>query len=308
MLQATLMADLVNTFCWSISARGDFEECPRRRYWSKYAMWNGWQAAAPALARTAYRLSKMENRFSLQGRAVERAVTWALGEARAGRTVTVGEAYEAAARPFLNACWSESKKKLYLARPKQCCCLHEHYYPAHHHTPEPEMTARMMERVKAALGHFLSSVLPRLAEIAPDQELPVARAGAGDPESFEFEAVKVYAIPDFVWRRGESVQIHDWKAGRPQAAHGDQMRVYGLWAHTKYRVPAEAIAVHLEYLAAGETRSATLTGADLEQARVLIRESVADMAGYLVQADLRRNQPLPKEDWELSAAHLDVSR
>ncbi len=211
-------------------------------------------------------------------------MTWALGEARAGRTVTVGEAYEAAARPFLNACWSESKKKLYLARPKQCCCLHEHYYPAHHQTPEPEMVARM---IPAA---FFSSA-----------------EWAGDPESFEFEAVKVYAIPDFVWRRGESVQIHDWKAGRPKTVHGDQMRVYGLWAHTKYRVPAEAIAVHLEYLAAGETRSAALTGADLEQARVLIRESVADMAGYLVQADLRRNQPLPKEDWELSA-DIEVCR
>ena len=47
------MAELINTFSWSISARADFEECPRRRYLAKYAMWGGWNADAPELARAA---------------------------------------------------------------------------------------------------------------------------------------------------------------------------------------------------------------------------------------------------------------
>ena len=98
------MADLINTFSWSISARADFEECPRRRYLAKYAMWGGWKADAPDLARAAYRLGKMENRFTLQGNAVERAVMWAFRQAQAGQSVTVAQAYETAVKPYLNQC------------------------------------------------------------------------------------------------------------------------------------------------------------------------------------------------------------
>ena len=37
-------------------------------------MWGGWKTDASDLTRAAYRLGKMENRFTLQGNAVERAV------------------------------------------------------------------------------------------------------------------------------------------------------------------------------------------------------------------------------------------
>ncbi len=295
------MADLVNMFSWSISAREDFEECPRRRFWSKYAMWNGWNPAAAPLTRTAYRLGKMDNRFSLQGRAVETAVLWALRQVRAGQAVTADQAYEAAARPLLNLCWTESRQKRYLAQPKQCCCLHEHYYPGHHRTPEPEMIAHMAVLIKTCLAHFIANVLPRLQDVKPEEEIPVAPGGRGDPESFLFEEIKVYAIPDYVYRRDGILHIHDWKAGQPKPAHQDQVRLYGLWAHTKHAAAPGAIHGHLEYLAVGLSQGMILAEPDLEQARALVRQSVAAMAEYLVNGDLRKNQPLPKEDWELSA-------
>jgi len=301
------MADLINTFSWSISAREDFEECPRRRYWAKYAMWNGWKADAPDLARAAYRLGKMENRFTLQGNAVERAVMWAFRQTQAGQAVTATQAYETAAKPYLNQCWSESKKKLWQANPKKHCCLHEHYYPKHHHTPEADMTARMIEQIKRCLAFFIEQVLPRLGSVRPEQEVAIAHADGGDPESFLFESIKVYAIPDYAYRSEDLLHIHDWKAGGEKPAHRDQMAIYGLWAHTKHALPPERIQVHLEYLAKGATQSMALTAHDLEHARGLIRESVAAMAEYLVAGDIRRNQPLPKEDWEL-CADLDTCR
>jgi hypothetical protein len=301
------MADLINTFSWSISARADFEECPRRRYLAKYAMWGGWKADAPDLARAAYRLGKMENRFTLQGNAVERAVMWALRQTQAGQPIKVDQAYEAVVKPYLNQCWSESKKKLWQANPKKHCCLHEHYYPAHHHTPESEMTARMIEQIKRCLSNFFELVLPRLGSVRPEQEVAIAHADGGDPESFPFESVKVYAIPDYAYRQEDLLHIHDWKAGSEKPAHRDQMTIYGLWAHTKHALPPERIQVHLEYLSKGATQSMALTGQDLEYARGLIRASVAAMAEYLVAGDVRSNQPLPQEDWELSA-DLDTCR
>ncbi|MFH1969040.1 MAG: PD-(D/E)XK nuclease family protein [Verrucomicrobiota bacterium] len=301
------MADLINTFSWSISARADFEECPRRRYLAKYAMWGGWKANAPDLARAAYRLGKMENRFTLQGNAVERAVMWAFRQAQAGKPVTADQAYETVVKPYLNQCWSESKKKLWQANPKKHCCLHEHYYPAHHRTPEADMTARMIEQIKRCLANCMEQVLPRLGSVRPEQEIAIAHTDGGDPESFLFESIKVYAIPDYAYRQEDLLHIHDWKAGSEKPAHRDQMTIYGLWAHIKHALPPERIQVHLEYLSKGATQSMALSGHDLENARGLIRESVAAMAEYLVAGDIRRNQPLPQEDWELSA-DLDTCR
>lgn len=301
------MTELVNTFSWSISARDDFEECPRRRYWAKYAMWGGWKKEAGQLARTAYRLGKMENRFSLQGNAVERAVFQALRQFQSGLTPDIEKVYEAVAKPFLNQSWSDSRKKLWQLNPKQHCCLHEHYYPAHHQTPEPEMTARMIAVIKIALGYFIEKVLPRLAQIKPENEVAVAHAGAGDPESFDCEGIKVYAIPDYVYRLNDRLHIHDWKAGNPRAAHKEQMLIYGLWAHTRLGCAPETIDMHLEYLARGATENMAFAADDPERARALVRESAGAMAEYLVAGDMRRNEPLPKEDWEL-CAETDVCR
>ncbi len=295
------MSELANIFSWSISARDDFAECRRRRYWSKYAMWNGWKAEAPALSRRAYRLGKMENRFTLQGNAVERAVMWALRRRQEGRTVSADEAYQAAARPYLNQRWSESKNKLWQTNPKKYCCLHEHYYVELHREPAEGMTARMIGQVRLCLANFLEKVLPGLGGVRPEQELPIGTLETGDPESFRLDDVKVYAIPDYAYRADNRLHVHDWKAGAPRPAHREQMAVYGLWANRKHRLPAEQIQVHLEYLAQGHTVSAGLKEEDLEYARTLVVESVAEMAEYLEGGDLRRNAPLPKEDWEMSA-------
>ncbi len=295
------MPELQNTFSWSVSAREDFTQCPRRRYWAKYAMWNGWQASAAPWQRAAYRLSKMENRFTIQGNAVERGVMWLLAETRAGRTRSVEETYTEIARPYLNRCWSESKNRLWQSNPKRHCCLHEHYYPEHHRTPEPEMTARMAETIKTCLEHFRAELLPRLMKIEPAAEVPIATMGTGDPESFMLDEIKIYAIPDYVCRAGEVLEIYDWKSGAARAAHNDQMAIYGLWAHRKHRQPPENIIVHLEYLAAGKSLQTRLGAADIEKTVQLIRQSTAEMAEYLEGGDLRRNVPLPRADWEMSA-------
>ncbi len=295
------MAELINIFSWSISARADFVECRRRRYWAKYAMWNGWKEQATKLQRTAYRLCKMDNRFTLQGNAVEQAVMWALHERRAGRTVTTDEAYDSVAKPYLNRCWSESRKKDWQSNPKKYCCLHEHYYTALYHDSEKEMTTQIISRIKQCIGHFLEKILPGLADIRPEQEIPIATVSTGDPESFRLDDVKIYAIPDYAYRGDNRLHIHDWKSGHPKPAHRDQMAIYGLWANRKHRIPADQIQIHLEYLLSGQTISVELKDEDMACARQLVTESVVEMAEYLEHGDIRKNTPLPQGDWELSA-------
>ena len=295
------MADLVNAFSWSVSAAEDFEECRRRRYWAKYGMWNGWKDTAPPLARTAYRLAKMQNRFSLLGDAAERGVMWALRERQAGREVTAESAYAAAVRPHLNECWRQSREGLWKKDPKKFCCLLEHYYGAVTPENQKDMVDYITGQARVCLANFIEKVLPALAGVKREDEVEIGRIGRGEPESFELAGIRIYAIPDYAYWQSGTLRIHDWKAGKPREKHAAQMTVYGLWANVKKGVEAGRVQVSLEYLASGVTESRTIAETDLEEAKAGIASSVADMAEYLVAGDVQRNEPMPKEEWELAA-------
>ena len=88
------MAQLINTFSWSFSAAADFDECRRRRFWSKYAMWGGWAKSAPAISQKAYMLNKMDNRYSIMGKAVEDSIMWILRQNQNGKICSAQDAYE----------------------------------------------------------------------------------------------------------------------------------------------------------------------------------------------------------------------
>ena len=122
------MGQLKNTFSWSFSASEDFEQCRRRRYWSKYGMWGGWARNASPEQKAAYRLNKMDNRWGLMGQAAENAIMWVLKQHQAGKIVSVDDAWKTVARPFMTKKWNESLEGGWRTAPKQFCCMREHYY------------------------------------------------------------------------------------------------------------------------------------------------------------------------------------
>jgi CRISPR/Cas system-associated exonuclease Cas4 (RecB family) len=295
------MAELENLFSWSHSAAKDFEECRRRRYWDKYGKWGGWNRNASPVQRTAYRLSKISNRYQLMGDAVEKAVMWMLHENQAGRARTADEAFEAISRPLLRSKWDESTNGHWKANPK-LCCLHEHYYPDFHAgQTDRDRIVQIGGLVKDCLRNFQDKFFPRFASIRFADEVEIASVQGGLPEFFELDGKRVYAIPDYVHRDGPIWHIHDWKAGKPRPEHIKQICVYALWAQIKHQIPAERVRLHLEYLQIGETQDVPVTEADLETVRDDIRAGISDMAEYLVDADTAANRPVPIEEWELAA-------
>ena len=302
------MGELKNTFSWSFSASKDFETCPRRRYLAKYRMWNGWNAQAEAESQAAYRLTKMDSRHTVKGVAVEDAVMWVLQRHQAGQTVTMDEAYETIARPLLNGAWQDSKHQRWKQNAKKFTCLHEHYYPQFLPESQAEWPKRVAMDVKTCISNFITAVLPRIKDVRPDQEIPIRTVKMGDPESFEFDGVKVYAIPDYVYRDGDTLHIIDWKSGRPMESHASQIAVYGLWAGVQHGIPPRQIETHLEYLMSGQTASARLGDEDVAEISQLIRSSVADMTEYLENADRERNVPVSKDEWDMAADMSVCSR
>jgi len=180
--------------------------------------------------------------------------------------------------------------------------LHEHYYPDFTSKSDRELVIETADVVKRCIEKFIELILPRFEGVRPDQEVPIALVGSGgDPEHFFLDDIKVYAIPDYVYREGQVWCIHDWKSGKPREEHAKQLGVYALWAHIKHHVPAEQIRVSIEYLQTGECLSSGITEAELEATRAEIRASAEEMAEYLEDHDLVRNHPLPQDEWELAA-------
>ncbi len=294
------MGELKNTFSWSFSAAEDFEQCRRRRYWSKYGMWGGWARNALPEQKTAYRLNKMDNRWGLMGQAAENAIMWVLKQHQQSVPVDAKAGWEKVARPFLTRKWSESNEGNWRNSPKRFCCLREHYYK----TMEDENAAKrqIAAQVQHCIDNFIDKVLPRIGEIKPAQEFHIATPEqGGDVEHFVYEGVKIYSIPDYAYRIGDEVHIHDWKAGKIKAdQHRLQLSLYALWAIVKHGAKLENIFLYVEYLNEGQVMPFQLTEADLEETKALMSESVGEMTEYLVDCDREKNEPLPKEEWELT--------
>jgi len=298
----------MNTFSWSFSAAEDFEACRRRRYWSKYGMWGGWANNATPEQRTAYRLCKMDNRWGLMGQAAENAIMWVLKQHQQGNPVDADAAWNTIARPFLTRKWNESNEGKWRNSPKQYCCLREHYYKTME--DENEAKRQVAAQVQNCITNFVNKVLPRIREISPSQEFQIATPEqGGDVENFIYEGVKIYSIPDYAYRIGDEVHIHDWKAGRIKAdQHRLQLSLYALWAIVKHGAKLENIFLYVEYLNEGQVLPFQLTAEALEETKALMSDSVGEMSEYLVDCDRAKNEPLPMEEWELTLDPVNCSQ
>ncbi len=294
------MGELKNTFSWSFSAAEDFEQCRRRRYWSKYAMWGGWARNASQEQKTAYRLCKMDNRWGLMGQAAENAIMWVLRQHQQGIPVDADAAWKSVARPFLGQKWKESLEGNWRTAPKRFCCLRGHYYKTIE--DDNEAKRQIAAQVQNCITNFIDKVLPRIGKISPSQEFQIATPEqGGDVEHFIYEGVKIYSIPDYAYKLGDEVHIHDWKAGKIKTKqHRLQLSLYALWAIVKHGAKLENIFLYVEYLNEGQVFPFQISEEELEQTKVLMSDSVGEMTEYLVDHDRTTNTPLPKEEWELT--------
>jgi CRISPR/Cas system-associated exonuclease Cas4 (RecB family) len=294
------MGQLKNTFSWSFSASEDFEACRRRRYWSKYGMWGGWGRNATAEQKIAYRLCKMDNRWGLMGQAAENAIMWVLRQHQQGNSVDADTAWKSIARPFLGRKWKESLEGNWRNSPKRFCCLRGHYYKTLEN--DNEAKRQIAAQVQHCIENFIEKVLPRISTIQPQQEFNIATPElGGDVEHFFYEGVKVYSIPDYAYKIGDEVHIHDWKAGKIKAEqHRQQLSLYALWAMVKHGATLDKIFLYVEYLNEGQVLPFQISAEEMQTTQTLMSDSVGEMTEYLVDHDREKNEPIPKEEWELT--------
>ena len=265
-------------------------------------MWGGWERSATAEQKAAYRLGKMDNQWGLMGQAAELAIMWILRQKQQNKPVHSDEAWNTVARPFLTKNWTESQEGKWQTQPKKYCCLREHYYHVFSNKDEENTAKRKIaQQVQTCISNFTQTVLPRIQNIKPIDELPIALPEAGgDVEHFIYEGVKVYAIPDYAYRHDGKIFIHDWKAGKIKEQHKMQLLLYALWAQEKHQGKLSDLLLFVEYLNENSVLPLEPTPEDMENLIARMSNSVAEMSEYLEDCDREKNIPLPKEEWELA--------
>lgn len=291
------MGELKHIFSWSFSSAESFDQCRRKYFWKKYGGWNGWKSSSSEETKKAYLLGKMQNKWSLIGTAAEDAVMWMLREHQAGNKVTCDQAWDFV-RPDLTKKWNESSNKEWLQNPKKFF-LREHYYEKK--VDDNKIKKEIAAAIKNCIKIFKETVLPRLSKLDLSQEISVASKD-GDVEHFFYEGVKIYAIPDYAYKIGNQIHIHDWKSGKMKVdQHKLQLSIYTLWAIIKYDAEIENIFLYIEYLKEGKVFPFQIDKVDLEITKNIIEESIGEMSEYLVDFDRDENIPIPKEEWELTS-------
>lgn len=291
------MPDLKNTFCWSFSQAKDFAACRRRHYWNRYGFWGGWDAQASEQARTAYRLKRMSNKWSLIGDAVDETVQEVVERASVGAKVSLDAAREKAAKKLRDA-WMAHQTGKWRSNPKRYTCIRELYYneiPLEPSADRDAWVASVKERTDISLRNFFLHVLPRLEGVRGTDIVPIAQVSQGDPEHFHLGQIKVYAIPDHAYYRDGAMYIHDWKTGVRRDEHERQIAVYGVWAQKKHAQSADDITLQVEYLQSGETRDVLYNMRVGQTTSDYILSSVREMRVYLENEDIVENAPKPIE-------------
>jgi hypothetical protein len=288
---------ITNDFTWSKSRHEKFNECARAYYYHYYGSWNGWLPEANHAVKELWILKKLSNRFTWAGKTVHDTIGSALRAMRAGRELDP-EFYIQRAHLRMRQEWKDSSAKNYwtLEGRRYFAGLVEHEYSE---PIEREVWATNWKNVEQALRWFFASPwLARARALKPDQWIEVDE-NRPDETCFPLDGVKVFAIPDFVYRddEGRAVLV-DWKTGHARDGYDDQVLGYALYLSLRYGFSPERISATLVYLNDGIEKTVQIDAAALERFKATARESIGRMKAML--SDPAKNVPRPIEAFAMT--------
>lgn len=273
-----------NDFSWSKSRHEKFSECLRAYYFHYYFSWGGWEAGAPPGAAEAWRLKKLTNRYAWIGTVVHDAIRDVLLNLQAGREVTLRATLDTA-RARMRAEFRSSRDLAHrTARGRRIFSgLVEHEYGEP--VEDAEWRAGWEQAAEALTWFFEESGWITLARgLRPEQWIEVDQGLEGG--TFQLEGVKVFAIPDFVYRAdGGHLVVVDWKTGKGRGGYDTQVLGYALYLSHRYGVDVTSVEAKLVYLNGGEEVSVRVDSEAIASFEKHFQESVSGMRALLRDVD-----------------------
>ena len=277
---------------WSHSRRRTFQECPRKYFYHYYESNASREPDASETSVLAYRLKNLTSLGLEVGAALHEAASTAIDQARSGVPVPTVEELYAQARKRLNKAWADSKdRQSWWRSPKWRRMFHEFYYDT---GIGEDRIASAKEQLMACLANLLDSVSYREALASPRVEI----RNVEEFVTFDIDGIDIHAVPDLIYRRGDNVWlVVDWKSGKRQDDNAEQALVYALFVRQRYEVSASDVRVRVEQLATGDFDDYQFTDDDLDGCVETIRDSIAAMKTYLIDAGL--NTPVARDGFPL---------
>jgi hypothetical protein len=276
---------LKNEFSWSKSRHERFAECRRAYFYTYYASWGGWEAAAGSPVRELYVLKKLSSRWQWAGSLVHGTLKQMLRAARATGNFWPMEKTLDRTRARARSEWAWSREKSYWREPSQIVGLVEHEYGEV--VPDPEWKRLYEEVVEGSLRAFYASpILEELRRVPGERWLSV-----DELDSWDFEGTKIWVAVDFAYRDADGrVHVLDWKTGKERGVDHTQVGIYALYAQRKWDVAAEEVRGGLAYLVAngapaGEVVPVAADPAALESCKATMRASIGAMRTLLAEPD-----------------------
>lgn len=279
---------------WSSSRRSTFKECLRKYYYNYYLAHNGWKDDAPDESQQAYRLKNLSGIHLLLGSAVHEAAEDCLKMLSEKGVFPDEDTLKNIVRNILNKGFIESRDKrtLWMNQPKKYCMLHEFYY-------DGELTEGTIKKIKDKMKKVVGNILKSFTMKEIKNECRDTIKSIEKMDTFEFHKTPVYAIPDLVYENpdGKWVVV-DWKTGKEDDSHLNQINVYCLYFVEKCGIKADQLIGRIEYLLTGSHRDVLISKEGLDSARSDITGSIDEMKKMLQDAD--KNIPFTKEKYPLT--------
>lgn len=276
------MAELVNRFSYSPSQASMFQTCQRQYWFSRYGSWGGWEKDASPLAREAYRLKKMTNRYLWTGNRVHETIQEVLSAFRKGLE-SDPSAIRSQLLELLRKDFRESRDhpRKTLA-PKNKVVLIEHDDPERQ--TSDDQWKKLVDRAMASIdGFFLSAAFRQIRSLGPDAILRNDDALEYMTASVEGYEFPVYVTIDVALKTGNGIMILDWKTGKPDSSggHTQQLGLYALFAQSTWKTPPEQIRFAPVYLAyAPETLDLSTAS---REALETVRETIEHNARIILE-------------------------
>ncbi|MDD5583933.1 MAG: PD-(D/E)XK nuclease family protein [Candidatus Omnitrophica bacterium] len=286
------MAVFKSELTWSFSRDRLFRDCPRAYYYHYYASWGGWEASAPELSRKAYLLRNMQNLDTWIGDVIHQVIKWVLENRIEGKAILPDEALNKTKQTLLKT-WEQSRSKAWMNNAKHNLNLFEHYY--NREPSREELSIRLAKAQRSIANFYGCGLLESLETLSSESFLKI-----DELDSFSFEGVKVFAVPDFALK-SSIYTLYDWKTGKPSDKDVLQLSCYGLYAYEKWSVQADSLKIIPVYLAEEVVSLIGVKALEIEEVRKYIRGSIDEMKACLIEvasnkADIGK-MPKTQETW-----------
>lgn len=270
------MKKLKRELSWSFSRDRLFKECRRAYYYYYYASWEGWERTADEFTRRAYILKNVRNIDAWIGDIVHQIIKWIIESKLSGKDVAL-EAAIKKAKGLLMKTWEQSCTKMWVTNPKHNLNLFEHYYKRE---PAREKLSLKLQKVTKSIRNIYDTGLFQLLiDLPADNILRI-----DELDSFNFEGIKIFAIPDFALG-SDGCTLYDWKTGKRSDTDVLQLSCYILYAIYKWGMPSDRIKIVPVYLTEEAVSLNPVGVISIDDVRNYIRKSIKDMKEILLDVD-----------------------